>query len=49
MPDDKIEILDDIITEMDIETITLDDVELGDINETGAIIPHRRPPARRIK
>ncbi|MGA2141425.1 MAG: hypothetical protein ABSG94_03285 [Brevinematales bacterium] len=35
MPDDKIEILDDIITDMDIETITLDDVELDDLNENG--------------
>lgn len=30
MPDDKIEFLDDIITDMDIETITLDDVELNE-------------------
>ncbi len=31
MPDEKIQGLDDIITDMNIETITLDDVELSDI------------------
>ncbi len=33
MPDDKNEIIDDIITDMNIETITLDDVELNDLSD----------------